>query len=352
MKNVEITPKEKQFIDSLIRQLYAEPGFSDVDVKDMSKDTGMSIDSCKGVLGSLVFKKLVFTYNMECGRGINHDLIYLAECIYDYHKEWKGFSHVEQVNLTVKGEKDNSNCKILTTEKMKELIKKLKKSTTEQLVKKADKASGEELAAIVEVLKGRGQDVTKWETTDAGTAVPEAPAAADADKIREEFLAELDEFVEKVINESRTGIYNEIMKALGGSFDSDIEELYASASLAQIKDALAYKNILKPTEKAKTAAPKAPAAPKKATAPKAPVAKKVTSEEGGEEGGKNITIPKFSDSDEFELGCKIEFNVSGETLTGEIKRFYICHLTKKERCRIKGDNGKVYFKTSKDIKLV
>ncbi len=77
-------------------------------------------------------------------------------------------------------------------------------------------------------------------------------------------------------------------------------------------------------------------------------ADKKESKEGG-----NTTIDAFTTEgdDQFKIDSKVEFEVGGNKITGEIKRFYIEGKTKKEKCRIKG-GGKTHFKTAKQLTLV
>jgi len=98
MKKVNVTRNEKQFIDTLISLLYAEAGFSDVDVTDMSRKMKAPVPTVKGVMGSLVKKGLVNTYDDDGFEGI----IYLDESLYHYHPTWKGETwnvNVEDVEL-------------------------------------------------------------------------------------------------------------------------------------------------------------------------------------------------------------------------------------------------------------
>jgi len=50
---------------ALLAGLYAEPGYSDVDAKDIAKAIGEPVDRVKGALGSLVQKGLVDAIDME-----------------------------------------------------------------------------------------------------------------------------------------------------------------------------------------------------------------------------------------------------------------------------------------------
>ena len=59
---LNLTELETKTLTTYVGCLYAEPGFSDVDVKDLSEVTGISTKSIRGALGSLV-KKGVITVN-------------------------------------------------------------------------------------------------------------------------------------------------------------------------------------------------------------------------------------------------------------------------------------------------
>jgi len=59
---LNLTELETKTLTTFVGCLYAEPGFSDVDVKDLSEVTGISTKSIRGALGSLV-KKGVITVN-------------------------------------------------------------------------------------------------------------------------------------------------------------------------------------------------------------------------------------------------------------------------------------------------
>jgi DNA-binding MarR family transcriptional regulator len=59
---LNLTELETKTLNTFVGCLYAEPGFSDVDVKDLSEVTGISTKSIRGALGSLV-KKGVVTVN-------------------------------------------------------------------------------------------------------------------------------------------------------------------------------------------------------------------------------------------------------------------------------------------------
>jgi len=60
---------------------------------------------------------------------------------------------------------------------------------------------------------------------------------------RQELSEKVDAFVDELIAQKRTGVYNEVMKALGGKFNSDLDDLLEQTSKAQMKDALAFQKI-------------------------------------------------------------------------------------------------------------
>jgi hypothetical protein len=82
---IELTQLETQILKSLISNLYAEPGFSDVDAKDIAHDLQINIKSVRGALGSLV-KKDVITID---DNGAGFDIIYLNSNHYYLHPEWE-----------------------------------------------------------------------------------------------------------------------------------------------------------------------------------------------------------------------------------------------------------------------
>jgi DNA-binding MarR family transcriptional regulator len=57
--DVELTELESKTLNTYVSCLYAEPGFSDVDVNDLSEELGISSKILRGVLASLVKKGIV-----------------------------------------------------------------------------------------------------------------------------------------------------------------------------------------------------------------------------------------------------------------------------------------------------
>lgn len=56
---LKLTELESKTLSTFISCLYAEPGYSDVDVNDLSEELGISTKIIRGALGSLVKKGIV-----------------------------------------------------------------------------------------------------------------------------------------------------------------------------------------------------------------------------------------------------------------------------------------------------
>ena len=74
INELNLTELESKTLNTFVSCLYAEPGFSDVDVKDLSDELGISTKIIRGVLGSLVKKGVVTIDN----NGQGYDIIYLT----------------------------------------------------------------------------------------------------------------------------------------------------------------------------------------------------------------------------------------------------------------------------------
>lgn len=104
-------------------------------------------------------------------------------------------------------------------------IKNYSRFTKDQLQKK-----------VIEVLETQVQDEFVQEEVKV---VNESIQSSDRDKMADE----VDEFVDSLIENNRNGVYNEVMKALGGKFDSDLDYLLDNATEEQLKEALNFKKI-------------------------------------------------------------------------------------------------------------
>lgn len=71
--DIELTELESKTLTTFVDCLYAEPGFSDVDVNDLSECLGISTKIIRGALGSLVKKGVVTIEKNDS----NYDIIYL-----------------------------------------------------------------------------------------------------------------------------------------------------------------------------------------------------------------------------------------------------------------------------------
>jgi len=87
-----LTPLEQQVLGSLIDNLYAEPGFSDVDAKDISEWTGINKNSMGGILSSLSKKD----YVQIDGNSSGYQIIYLNISRWYLHPTWKDSYNYEE----------------------------------------------------------------------------------------------------------------------------------------------------------------------------------------------------------------------------------------------------------------
>lgn len=88
MQDLNLTQLEEKILTSLIDNLYAEEGFSDVDANDLSKWTNTDIKITRGVLASLVKKGIIWI--SEANNG-GFKIVYLEEAHYNLHPEWKNY---------------------------------------------------------------------------------------------------------------------------------------------------------------------------------------------------------------------------------------------------------------------
>lgn len=73
INELNLTELESKTLQAFIDGLYAEPGFSDVDVNDIADELGISTKIIRGALGSLVKKGIVQIDTNDSG----YDIIYL-----------------------------------------------------------------------------------------------------------------------------------------------------------------------------------------------------------------------------------------------------------------------------------
>jgi len=99
MDTLNLTELETKFIGSLTSLLFAEPGFTDVEIKEIAERMNIEINIAKGVLGSLTKKGVVLTDRVtheewkKVGRKIKpvtvkYELIILHPDFYYLHPRW------------------------------------------------------------------------------------------------------------------------------------------------------------------------------------------------------------------------------------------------------------------------
>jgi len=79
-----LTALEEKVLSALIDGLYAEPGFSDVDANDITRDTGIPTRKIRGVLSSLIKKDYI---NID-DPGTGYQIIYLNYNRWYLHPNW------------------------------------------------------------------------------------------------------------------------------------------------------------------------------------------------------------------------------------------------------------------------
>jgi DNA-binding MarR family transcriptional regulator len=85
ISELNLTELESKTLSTFIDCLYAEPGFSDVDVNDISEITKISTKTIRGALGSLVKKGFVTINTNDSG----YDIIDLnTKYWYLVNEEW------------------------------------------------------------------------------------------------------------------------------------------------------------------------------------------------------------------------------------------------------------------------
>jgi len=84
IQDFSLTEMETKVLTTLIDSLYAEKGFTDVGAEDLSQDTGIPTAQIRGVISSLVKKKLV---TIDEGYG-SCPLINLHYDRHDLHPTW------------------------------------------------------------------------------------------------------------------------------------------------------------------------------------------------------------------------------------------------------------------------
>ena len=246
-----------------------------------------------------------------------------------------------------------------------ELIEKsLKKGSTQQLIAKLGKlnANSDEYQIILSIIEKRGQDISKWKSNVTVSEVKveevaEQPKPIAEEKVtdilspinepivseltlREKLIKKVDEFMDELIATKRHGVNSEVLKALGGKYGDDLDDLFETATEEQLRDALSFKKNESKVE---------------------PIVVKVTKKKEI----KSIKEKKESSSTKMKINNsktenlqRVEFQVarnskkaSDETLQGDVVSDFICPKTSKRFFRIKTDKG-LFLKKADSCKLI
>ena len=84
LQDLHLTESETIALTSIIGNLYAEEGYSDIDVNDISRDTNIPTKSLRGTLSSLVKKGIIILDENDS----KYVIIYLAEQFWYLHPTW------------------------------------------------------------------------------------------------------------------------------------------------------------------------------------------------------------------------------------------------------------------------
>lgn len=84
LQEENLTVLEERTISSIIEGLYSEPHNSDLAARDVSKDTGITMRSLRGILASLTNKGYITIKENPAGFPV----IYLSIDHWNLHPEW------------------------------------------------------------------------------------------------------------------------------------------------------------------------------------------------------------------------------------------------------------------------
>lgn len=210
---------------------------------------------------------------------------------------------------------------------------KLKKYSANQLISKIEggKLSKVELEIAIAILKKRGKDTSKYEEVDKLAPLRK----------------EVDSLIDSLIELKRNGVYTQVMKALGGSFSSDLDELLMAATKDQLEEALSFGNFGKEKETEEEPKEEPVQEPEKPESEKKDTVNKTTTTRG----------PKILESKELEglkAGVTVSFTLNkkrgGAETTGEMVRVH--QRGDKEYILIKLEDGTIVSKRPSALVIV
>mgnify|MGYP003667851677 FL=1 len=103
MVNAKVTNLENQVLMAVVDGMYAEWGFSDYSMNELTEDTNISPNVLRGVVGSLVKKGFlnIQDANEHCTQSQSMHIIYLWGCMDALVTEWREEEDLEEVNLVI-----------------------------------------------------------------------------------------------------------------------------------------------------------------------------------------------------------------------------------------------------------
>jgi hypothetical protein len=106
MNTIAVTQLEKQVLEALASEMYAECGFSDAGLGEVVEGTGLPVNVVRGVMSSLIKKDLLYVWDRQDDWGVNArdpymHIWYLTNKTKGLVKEWVGEQGVEAVELVL-----------------------------------------------------------------------------------------------------------------------------------------------------------------------------------------------------------------------------------------------------------
>lgn len=102
MKAIKVTQLEKTVLEALANQMYAELGFSDVGINEISRSTKLENKVLRGVASSLIQKGFLFIDEREdegYGHIVDMHIWYLTGGMEGLVQEWVEYEEQEPIKL-------------------------------------------------------------------------------------------------------------------------------------------------------------------------------------------------------------------------------------------------------------
>ena len=106
MNTITVTQLEKEVLEALAHEMYAEPGFSDAGLGEVVKGSGLPVNVVRGVMSSLIKKDLLYVWDRVGDWGVNAKdpythIWYLTSKTKGLVSEWVEEGEVEAVKLII-----------------------------------------------------------------------------------------------------------------------------------------------------------------------------------------------------------------------------------------------------------